>query len=156
MGCGASTDIAAPAATSAAPTKQTTQVRTANTDVADNPAEQQQGKSASGYVKVEQWGKSTFAQFDANSDGQLSKAELLAALKALPRSKPKTMPPGAKFMSVDAMVEAMDADSDGSIDLSEWLDNLHKCAGLVAALAENVNADGLLESYKPEEQRHSE
>ena len=92
---------------------------------------------------------------DANSDGQLSKAELLAALKALPRSKPKTMPPGAKFMSVDAMIEAMDADSDGSIDLSEWLDNLHKCAGLVAALAENVNADGLLESYKPEEQRHS-
>ena len=51
--------------------------------------------------QVHKWGKTTFAQFDTNSDGQLSTAELINALKALPRKKPKSMPKGAKFMSVD-------------------------------------------------------
>jgi hypothetical protein len=30
----------------------------------------------------------------------------------------------------------------GSIDETEWLDNLAKCAGLVAALAQNIDEEG--------------
>ena len=154
-----------------------------------------------GMLQVEKWGKSVFAQFDSNSDGKLSKAELLSALKSLPKTKPKTMRPGAKFMSVDAMISAMDDDENDAIELEEyvlrpslllrscpwcfccsgggscltaaaataacrrchcspcssflcscccrWLDNLEKCEGLVSALAENVNVDGVLGDYKP-------
>jgi hypothetical protein len=71
---------------------------------------------------VARWGKSVFAQFDANQDGKLSKDELTTALKSLPRKKPKTMPPGAKFMSVDGAAPASEASRDpdprsGSVSL---------------------------------------
>lgn len=52
-----------------------------------------------GSCQVEKWGKSVFQQFDSNKDGKLSKAELTAALKSLPKKKPKTMPPGNEFGS---------------------------------------------------------
>jgi hypothetical protein len=37
----------------------------------------------------------------------------------------------------------MDADSDGQVDLNEWLESIASCAGLCAALAEN-QIDGLI------------
>ena len=52
-----------------------------------------------GQLQVEKWGKSISQQFDSNKDGKLSKAELTAALKSLPKKKPKTMPPGNEFGS---------------------------------------------------------
>ena len=99
-------------------------------------------------VQVGEWGAVVFRQFDTDKDGQLSKKELGRALKSLPRTKPKNVPPGAKFMSVDAMIDAMDADGDGGIDEQEWLVNLTKCAGLAAALAENVGAGGTLANFQ--------
>ena len=44
-------------------------------------------------------------------------------------------------------MEAMDGDGDGSIDVDEWLERLGTCAGLAAALAENVNEDGKLANF---------
>ena len=98
--------------------------------------------------RIEQWGKSVFEQFDTDKNGKLTPQELSAALKSLPRKKPKTIPPGAKFMSLDEMIAAMDEDGDGSIDLAEWLSRLGSCAGLAAALDENVNADGEIANFK--------
>ena len=97
--------------------------------------------------RIEQWGKSVFQQFDTDKNGKLTPQELSAALKSLPRKKPKTIPPGAKFMSLDEMIAAMDEDGDGSIDLAEWLSRLGSCAGLAAALDENVNADGEIANF---------
>jgi len=54
------------------------------------------------------------------------------------KTKPKKVPPGVKFQSVEEMMTAMDSDESGSLDLAEWLTNLGQCAGLAAALAENV------------------
>ena len=88
--------------------------------------------------KIEEWGSAIFANFDANSDGRLSSKELAAALKDLPKTKPKKVPPGTKFQSVEDMMNAMDSDESGSLDLAEWLANLGECPGLAAALAENV------------------
>ena len=94
-----------------------------------------------------------FAQFDTDKDGRLSTKELTRALKSLPKSKPKHIPPGTKFMSVDDMIAALDVDGDGSIDETEWLDNLAKCAGLAAALAENVNEAGEVASFRSFEEQ---
>ena len=69
---------------------------------------------------------------------KLTPQELTAALKSLPRKKPKTIPPGAKFMSLDEMISAMDEDGDGAIDLAEWLSRLGSCAGLAAALPDRT------------------
>jgi len=88
--------------------------------------------------KIEEWGTAIFKKFDANSDGRLSSKELAAALKDLPKTKPKKVPPGTKFQSVEDMMNAMDSDESGSLDLAEWLANLGECPGLAAALAENV------------------
>jgi hypothetical protein len=88
--------------------------------------------------KIEEWGTAIFKNFDANSDGRLSSKELAAALKDLPKTKPKKVPPGTKFQSVEDMMNAMDSDESGSLDLAEWLANLGECPGLAAALAENV------------------
>ena len=88
--------------------------------------------------KIEEWGAAIFKNFDADSDGRLSTKELAAALKDLPKTKPKSLPPGAKFQSVEDMINTMDADESGSLDLAEWLANLGQCPGLAAALAENV------------------
>lgn len=101
--------------------------------------------------QIEEWGKTVFHQLDVNSDGKLSSKELGSALKQLPKTKPKKVAPGAKFQSLEEMIAAMDADQDGSLDLSEWLSNLHKCAGLHAALAENVNSKGEINDFKPED-----
>jgi len=98
--------------------------------------------------QVAKWGQSTFEQFDGNKDGSLSKKELSRALKCLPKRKPRNVPEGTKFMSVDEMIDAMDADGDGSVDLNEWLVLLSECAGLAATLAENVNSKGELDGYR--------
>ncbi len=47
----------------------------------------------------------------------------------------------------------MDADGNGTVDLDEWLDNLRKCAGLAAALAESVNEAGVVEKFRSFEQQ---
>ena len=100
---------------------------------------------------IEKWGKAVFEQFDTNKDGKLSNKELTEALKSLPKTKPKSAKPGAKFMSVEDMTKAMDENGDGETDLKEWLANLAKCAGLYAALIENVNEEGKV--VKAEEQK---
>ena len=84
------------------------------------------------------WGTAIFKKFDANADGRLSAKELASALRDLPKTKPKKVPPGVKFQSVEEMMSAMDSDESGSLDLAEWLANLGECPGLAAALAENV------------------
>ena len=91
---------------------------------------------------IEEWGTAVFKQFDANSDGKLSKRELAGALKTLPKTKPKKALLGAKYQSVEEMIAAMDDDADGSVDEAEWLVNLKECPGLAGALAENVQAAG--------------
>jgi hypothetical protein len=101
--------------------------------------------------QIDEWGKTVFHQLDVNGDGKLSTKELGSALKQLPKTKPKKVAPGAKFQSVEDMMAAMDEDLDGSLDLSEWLSNLHKCAGLHAALAENVTTKGEIKDFKPED-----
>jgi hypothetical protein len=68
----------------------------------------------------------------------LTAKELASALKDLPKTKPKKVPPGVKFQSIEEMMTAMDSDDSGSLDLAEWLANLGQCPGLAAALAENV------------------
>jgi Ca2+-binding EF-hand superfamily protein len=104
-------------------------------------------EAAANQLKLNEWGRSTFEQFDTDKNGQLSPQELATALKALPRRKPKNIPPGSKFMSIEEMMDAMDADGDGAIDVDEWLSRLGQCAGLAAALAENVGEDGKLSNF---------
>jgi Ca2+-binding EF-hand superfamily protein len=110
-------------------------------------------EAAANQLQLEKWGRSVFEQFDTDKDGKLSVKELTRALKSLPRKKPKNIPPGTKFMSVDEMIAAMDADGDGSIDVNEWLERLVSCAGLAAALAENVNEDGVIAAFRSFEQQ---
>ena len=90
------------------------------------------------YRRYLRWGAAIFKQFDADSDGKLTGKELASALKDLPKTKPKKVPPGLKFQSIEEMMAAMDSDDSGSLDLAEWLANLGQCPGLAAALAENV------------------
>ena len=99
------------------------------------------------------WGRSVFEQFDTDKNGVLDKKELGRALKALPKTKPTMAPPNAKFMSVEEMIEAMDADNSGGVDVDEWQQNLAKCAGLAAALAESVNDSGVVEKFRSFEQQ---
>ena len=94
-----------------------------------------------------------FDQFDTDKNGVLDNKELSRALKSLPKTKPTMMPPDAKFLSVDEMIVAMDADGNGGVDLGEWLDNLSKCAGLAAALAESVNEHGMVAKFRSFEQQ---
>ena len=104
-------------------------------------------------ASIKVWGTTVFHQFDTDKNGVLDSKELSRALKALPKTKPTRAPPGAKFMSVDEMVAAMDADGNGSVDLEEWLGNLSKCAGLAAALAESVNEAGVIEKFRSFEEQ---
>lgn len=60
----------------------------------------------------------------------LDTKELGRALKSLPKTKPTSAPPGAKFMSVEDMIVAMDADGSGGVDVNEWLSNLSKVGGV--------------------------
>lgn len=106
-------------------------------------------EAAANQLKLHEWGRTIFEQFDTDKNGKLSPKELATALKALPRRKPKNIPPGSRFMSIDEMMEAMDGDGDGSIDVDEWLTRLGTCAGLAAALSENVNEDGKLSNFVP-------
>ena len=99
------------------------------------------------------WGRSVFEQFDTDKNGFLDNKELGRALKALPKTKPTLAPPDAKFMSVEEMIAAMDADGSGGVDIDEWLSNLSKCAGLAAALAESVNDSGVVEKFRSFEQQ---
>jgi hypothetical protein len=101
--------------------------------------------------KIEEWGTTVFHQLDVNGDGKLSAKEFASALNQLPKVKPKKVPPGTKFQSVEEMMTVMEADAEGSMDLSGWLNNLHKCGGLYAALEENLNAKGELKNFKPED-----
>ena len=99
------------------------------------------------------WGKSVFEQFDTDKNGVLDNKELGRALKALPKTKPTNAPPDCKYMGVEEMIAAMDADGSGAVDLDEWCSNLSKCAGLAAALAESVSESGILESFRSFEQQ---
>jgi molecular chaperone DnaK (HSP70) len=102
---------------------------------------------------IEKWGKKVFEQFDTDKNGKLSCKELTRALKSLPKTKPVSAKPGTKYMSVDDMVKAMDENADGEMDLKEWLKNLAKCAGLYAALIENVNEEGKMASFRSFEEQ---
>ena len=99
------------------------------------------------------WGKSVFEQFDTDKNGFLDNKELGRALKALPKTKPTSAPPNAKYMSVEEMIAEMDADGSGGVDMQEWLSNLAKCAGLAAALAESVGDSGVIEKFRSFEQQ---
>lgn len=113
----------------------------------------QRGNATRKAANISKWGRTVFVQFDTNKDGKLDKKELTRALKSLPKTKPKSMPPGAKFMSVDEMITAMDDDGDGSMDVDEWLANLASCAGLATALAEAVNAEGKVANFRSFEEQ---
>ena len=113
----------------------------------------QRGNNARAAADISKWGKSVFKQFDTDKNGKLSNKELTRALKSLPKVKPKTMPSDAKFMTVEQMIESMDADGDGGIDLNEWLSHIQKCVGLHAALAENVNDDGKVANFRSFEEQ---
>ena len=102
---------------------------------------------------IDVWGKSVFAQFDTDRNGVLDQKELTRALKALPKTKPTMAPPNAKYMSVEDMIVAMDADGSGGVDETEWLANLSTCAGLAAALAENVGESGVVDNFRSFEQQ---
>jgi len=102
---------------------------------------------------IDKWGKKVFEQFDTDKNGKLSNKELTRALKALPKTKPQSAKPGAKFMSVEKMIEAMDENGDGEMDLKEWLKNLGKCSGLYAALVENVNEEGKVAEFRSFEEQ---
>lgn len=91
---------------------------------------------------IEEWGTAVFKKFDADADGNLSAKELVAALKGLPKTKPKKIPAGATFQSVEDMIDKMDSDGSGTISLTEWIQNLGQCPGLAAALVENVTIQG--------------
>ena len=102
---------------------------------------------------INKWGRKVFAQFDANRDGKLSTKELVRGLKALPKTRPKSMPAHAKFMSVEDMIAAMDEDKDGFLSLHEWLYQIKDCPGLEAAISEAVDESGELASYRSLEQQ---
>ena len=150
MGCGASSNAAAPAD---APKSEPIVPEEPAAATPPPPAASAAADAEAFDPKIEEWGRQVFAQFDTDKDGGLSAKELTRALKSLPRKKPKNIPPGAKFMSVDEMIAAMDADGDGSIDVDEWLSRLGSCAGLAAALAENVNEDGEIATFRSFEQQ---
>lgn len=113
----------------------------------------QRGNLTRKAANISKWGRTVFKQFDTNKDGKLDKKELTRALKSLPKTKPKSMPPGAKFQSVDEMITAMDDDGDGSMDIEEWLANLATCAGLATALAEAVNDEGKVANFRSFEEQ---
>ena len=50
-------------------------------------------EAAANQLKLDEWGRSTFEQFDTDKNGKLSPQELATALGALPRRKPKNIPP---------------------------------------------------------------
>jgi hypothetical protein len=47
----------------------------------------------------------------------------------------------------------MDADSDGGIDLEEWLQSIASCEGLAAALEDSVNDAGAVAAFRSLEQQ---
>ena len=96
---------------------------------------------------IEIWGAAVFHYFDSNHDGKLSSVELARALKSLPKTKPQKCPPGTKFQTVEDMINAMDADQNGYVEESEWVENLSKCPGLYAALAEYTDENGELPTF---------
>ena len=75
---------------------------------------------------IKSWGKSVFEQFDTDKNGVLDNKELSRALKSLPKTKPTMAPPNAKYMSVEEMVTAMDADGSGACDANELECTIHK------------------------------
>lgn len=89
--------------------------------------------------QVAEWGMAIFQQMDTNGDGRISKKELAAVLAKLPKTKPKKTVGSAKFQSLEEMMQSLDSDGDGSLELAEWLDNLKNCPGLAAALSEHVS-----------------
>ena len=102
---------------------------------------------------IDKWGKKVFEQFDTDKNGKLSNKELTRALKSLPKTKPQSAKPGAKFMSVEDMITSMDENGDGEMDLKEWLKNISKCSGLYAALIENVNEEGKVAAFRSFEEQ---
>ena len=99
-------------------------------------------------VVVAKWGRSVFEQFDTDCNGVLDKKELSRALKSLPPTPPLSLPPGSEQMSVDGLMKTMDSDGDGVISEAEWLTLLSKCPYLACALAETVNEQGLVPSFR--------
>ena len=95
-----------------------------------------------------------FDQIDADHSGSISRAELKAMLKALPRNKP-VPPPGGwpggaapAFVPFEAMLQTLDSDGDGTISMDEWLDNLEKLPGLKAAIGGALDpATGRIAGY---------
>ena len=81
-------------------------------------------------------GVAVFRQFDSDGSGKIDRSELLAALKALP--KPKAVP-GAKRMSMDEIIAALDVDGDGVIDVDEWVAQLDRLPSLKASIEQAID-----------------
>jgi len=47
------------------------------------------------------------------------------------------------------MISEMDTEGKGHVSVEEWVTNLNRCAGLLAAIEANINADGVIEGFEP-------
>jgi hypothetical protein len=91
-----------------------------------------------------------FNQIDCDHSGSVSASELKRMLIALPRHG-RTVDDGKEppFVPFESLVETLDSDGDKNITLTEWLTNLQKLEGLVAAIKASVDpATGKLAKCK--------
>jgi Ca2+-binding EF-hand superfamily protein len=85
-----------------------------------------------------------FNQIDVGKARQLEKRELERLLKGI-----SAVYKDKDIESVDKIMSVMDADRSGSIDESEWVNNLKKLPMLYKVLSEDVDPDwGTLKSYR--------
>ena len=93
-------------------------------------------------------GLCVYNQVDIDKSGSMDKAEFLGLLSVLK----KIFPGGVG--QIDKLLETLDTDGDGEISVKEWLDNLHKCPGLKAALQRDLDpATGRLKSFRTPRQQ---
>lgn len=96
-------------------------------------------------------------QIDCDHDGTLTTREIKRLLRSLPKTKPAGLPEGTKMLSLDEIMNILDADKDGVISLQEFVSNLKLIPGLEASIMQNVDrATGKITTYKSLEHRLAE